>query len=133
MEIALRFYRDLLGLQVVVDEELSGEQLERVVGLAGAALRVVELQLEDAFLELIEYHAPVAAGVAAPQPNEVGAHHIALVVDDIHDAYTRLGRAGVAFTTEPVKITGGALAGSWTTYCLDPDGLAVELWQHPRA
>ena len=37
------FYRDLLGLRVLADEEIAGEALERTTGLPGASVRVVEL------------------------------------------------------------------------------------------
>jgi catechol 2,3-dioxygenase-like lactoylglutathione lyase family enzyme len=123
----------LLGLEVVGDEELHGESLERVVGLAGARLRVVELELGDRrLLELIEYRYP--PGAARPESAtsaDVGAHHMALLVDDLDAAYVELSAAGVRFTTLPAQIEGGLFAGSRTTYCLDPDGLAVELWQLP--
>lgn len=39
MERSLRFYRDLLGMEVVLDTEM----LEREVGLPGAHLRLVAL------------------------------------------------------------------------------------------
>ena len=133
MERSLGFYRDLLGLEVVLDERLEGEPLERVVGLAGARLRVVELRLgSELLLELIEYTAPKGRPLASDaSAADVGAHHIALLVDDIHAAHSRLVAAGVRFTTAPVEITGGLFAGTWTTYCFDPDGMTVELWRPP--
>jgi catechol 2,3-dioxygenase-like lactoylglutathione lyase family enzyme len=131
LERSLGFYRDLLGLEVVADEELHGESLDRVVGLDQARLRVVELALGDGrLLELIEYRQPRGEPKAASAtPADVGADHMALLVDDVDATYTALAGAGVRFTTAPVEIAGGIFAGSRTTYCFDPDGLPVELWQ----
>jgi hypothetical protein len=38
-------------------------------------------------------------------------------------------RAGVRFTSIPSQITAGFFKGAWTTYCFDPDGLVIELWE----
>jgi catechol 2,3-dioxygenase-like lactoylglutathione lyase family enzyme len=134
LERSLVFYRDLLGFVVVSDEELQGETLELVVGVPGARLRVVELAAgEGPLLELIEYlqprGAPLSESAALP---DVGAHHIALLVDDLDGAHAQLSAAGVRFTTAPQLIAAGIFAGTRTTYCLDPDGLPVELWQSPK-
>jgi catechol 2,3-dioxygenase-like lactoylglutathione lyase family enzyme len=139
MERSLGFYRDLIGLQVLVDEELAGEGLERTTALEGAALRVVELGAGDAtpYLELLEYHAPSGAPID-PQPCDPGAHHICFEVEDIGSAHERLVAAGVSFTHPPQLVAGGAFAGDRAAYYFDPDGMIVELWQvaeerrHPR-
>jgi catechol 2,3-dioxygenase-like lactoylglutathione lyase family enzyme len=134
LDRALGFYRDLLGLEVVSDEELHGESLERVVGLEDARVRVVELELRDGrLLELIEYRHPTGARLPESATlADVGAHHMALLVDDLDLVHAELSAAGVIFTTTPQTIGGGAFAGTRTTYCFDPDGLAVELWQPPQ-
>jgi catechol 2,3-dioxygenase-like lactoylglutathione lyase family enzyme len=134
MDASLAFYRDLLELAVVVDEELAGEALDRVVGLTGARLRLVELAVGDGrLLELVEYRDPPGRELPpGASPADVGAHHVALLVDDLNAAHRRLSAAGVRFTCPPQEIAVGLFEGTWTTYCFDPDGLVVELWQPPR-
>jgi lactoylglutathione lyase len=133
IERSLGFYRDLLGLRVVLDEELEGEALDRVVGLKRARVRVVELELgEGHLLELVEYRHPPGRQLSPDaSPADVGAHHVALLVDDLAAAHERLEGAGVRFTCPPQTIAAGLFAGTRTTYCFDPDDLAVELWQPP--
>ena len=134
MDRSLAFYRDLLGMEVVLDTEMAGEMLDRETGLAGAKLRFVLLRGSGTmpFLELLQYRAP--AGKPYPGdagPADVGAHHIALVVNDIETAHERLTGAGVRFNWPPQEVDSGTLRGHWTAYCFDPDGLVVELWQLP--
>ena len=135
MERSLSFYRDLLGMPVVLDTEMQGEMLEREVAMPGAHLRFVLLDAGgETSLELLQYHAP--PGEPFPKeakPADVGAHHVALVVADIREAYGRLASAGVRFTYEPQEVDAGFFRGHWTVYCYDPDGLIVELWQLPAS
>lgn len=132
MERALGFYRDLLGMRVVVDTEMQGEMLSREVALQGAHLRLVELVPDDGafFLELLEYFSP--EGAQFPNDarcSDIGAHHIALTVEDIQRSYRELSAKGVRFTCEPQEVDAGFFRGHWTVYCYDPDSLIVELWQ----
>lgn len=134
MDAALAFYRDLLGMELVLDTEMSGAMLDAETGLTGAQLRFALLRGSGTmpFLELLQYRAP--AGRPYPSgssPADVGAHHIALVVNDIGKAHARLAAAGVRFNAPPQEVDSGTLRGHWTAYCFDPDGQIVELWQLP--
>ena len=132
---SLGFYRDLLGLRVFSEEELEGAALERIVGVPGARLRVVELSIEGSvLLELIEYRHPKGTPLPiSATPADVGSHHVALLVNDVGAAYRTLSASGVRFNAPPSEIGGGPFAGTRTTYCFDPDGLTVELWQPPSS
>ena len=134
MDRSLAFYRDLLGMEVVLDTEMAGEMLDRETGLAGATIRFVLLRGSGTmpFLELLQYRAPAGKQYPADaSPADVGAHHIALVVNDIAAAHERLVAAGVRFNWPPQEVDSGTLRGHWTAYCFDPDGLVIELWQLP--
>lgn len=130
MDRSLGFYRDLLGLEVVLDTEMRGEMLDREVGLDGAHLRLVELSTGEgeALLELLQYLAPEPAAASA-RPCDAGAHHIALRVADIEAAYGHLVESGVRFSWPPQEVDAGFFRGHRTAYCFDPDDLIVELWQ----
>jgi catechol 2,3-dioxygenase-like lactoylglutathione lyase family enzyme len=130
---SLEFYRDLLGMRVVVDTPMEGPMLEREVALPGARLRFVLLETgADTYLELLQYSFPEGAPLSADaKPADVGAHHVALLVDDISAAHETLSAAGVRFTYPPQEVDAGAFRGHRTAYCYDPDGLIVELWQLP--
>lgn len=130
METVLGFYRDLLGMTVVADETLSGEQLEATVGIPGARIRVVELSFGSGtpFIELLQYLAPVGNRVEA-RACDPGTGHVAFLVEDLDSVHRRLSDAGVNFMGSPAEITGGYFKGDRTVYCEDPEGWLVELWQ----
>jgi catechol 2,3-dioxygenase-like lactoylglutathione lyase family enzyme len=134
MERSLSFYHGLLSLPVVVDTEMRGEMLEREVAMPGAHLRFVLLGTSNAtYLELLQYYTPVGRPIPeGAQPADIGAHHVALVVDDIQIAYEGLSAAGVRFTWAPQEVDAGFFRDHSTAYCYDPDGLIVELWQLPH-
>ena len=133
MERSLGFYRDLLGMEVLLDTEMEGEMLEREVALPRARLRLVELGREgETMLELLQYYAPRPEDRSDVRPCDTGAHHFALTVEDITSAYEHLCREGVEFTCPPQEVDAGYFAGHRTVYCYDPDGLIVELWQVPQ-
>jgi catechol 2,3-dioxygenase-like lactoylglutathione lyase family enzyme len=132
MDRSLAFYRDLLGLEVLLDTEMAGEMLEREVALEGARLRLVELGTGgETMLELLQYHEPPSRDGEELRPCDVGAHHVALAVEDIQADYGRLSDAGVEFTCPPQEVDAGYFAGHRPVYCYDPDHMIVELWQVP--
>ena len=101
---ALRFYRDLIGLEVSPDRP--------DLGYPGAWLNLGEAQIH--LLEL-------------PNPDPVSgrpAHggrdrHLALAVDDLPALVARLEAAGVALSH--------SRSGRPAVFCRDPDGNALEL------
>jgi len=132
MEASLRFYRDLLGLKVVVDDDvLAGEEISQMIGIEGAELRAVFLSADGQlpFMELIEYRAPQGRPLSGNErTNDIGATHPCILVDDVQAEYERLQAAGVEFAGPPLYADAGVFKGQWAAYCLDPDGQPVELW-----
>jgi len=134
---SVAFYADLLGMEVVTRQDQANAYTEKLVGMPGADLRVAMLRIPGFpagpsrhHLELVEYVHP--RGVKADvRTNNVGAPHLAMVVEDIHAEYARLTAAGVRFRSEPVEIVAGVNTGGWTVYFLDPDDITLEISQPP--
>jgi catechol 2,3-dioxygenase-like lactoylglutathione lyase family enzyme len=134
LERSLAFYRDLLGMAV---ESYRGEAtapyLGRVTGFPGARLRVALLRPAAGcaeLLELIEYVEPAGTPADVRTCNP-GSAHVCLVADDVVALYRTLAAAGVRFRSEPVDLPSGPNAGGRAVYCLDPDGITIELLQLP--
>ena len=137
MERSLAFYRDLLGMEVVAQQEQANEYTRKFVGFPDAHIKVVQLRIPGGatgpsrhLLELCQYVAPQGRPVDTRTCNP-GVAHLALVVDDLEAEYKRLRAAGVSFVSEPVHITEGVNKGGMTVYARDPDGIIIELVQPP--
>jgi catechol 2,3-dioxygenase-like lactoylglutathione lyase family enzyme len=131
MENVLPFYCKLLGLQVVDDEFLEGQEFSRLVGVEEAKVRAVMLSVDGQvpFVELVEFLWPDSRLLSGTEKtSDVGNAHFCLLVDDIHAEYERLREAGIRFTGPPIVADEGRFKGEWAAYCFDPEGQAVELW-----
>jgi methylmalonyl-CoA/ethylmalonyl-CoA epimerase len=89
LEEALRFYRDALGLEIEMPEEVPSQHVRAHFIPAG------ESALE--LLEATDAKSPIAKYVARRGP---GLHHITLRVDDIAAALARLKARGVRLIDE---------------------------------
>ena len=126
MERSLKFYRDLLGCEVLSDSSWPAgtEVADRITGLKDSSARMGMLKAGDAHLELFQYESPT------PKPsdpnrgvNDHGFNHMGIIVADIDAEYERLKEAGVRFHCPPVDMGGGTKV----TYGRDPDGNVFEL------
>jgi catechol 2,3-dioxygenase-like lactoylglutathione lyase family enzyme len=134
LEGSLRFYRDLLGCEVVATQEKQGGYLATIVGYPGAHVRMAHLRAPDSvhLIELFEYLEP-SPSRAQLEPRVVGCAHVCLIVADLDATYSRLRAAGVdSFFTPPVEVDTGFNAGGSALYLRDPDGIIVELFQPPN-
>lgn len=129
LDHSVAFYRDLLGFHIAYERgEVTAEYMPRLVGIPGARLKIVGLDIPGLHLDLIEYIAPKGAP-SAGSTSDVGNVHIGFTVDDLWAAYRRLSEAGVRFKSEPVSPTTGPNKGGWAVYFVDPDGVTLEMIQ----
>jgi lactoylglutathione lyase len=136
IERSVRWYTQVLGLQLVHRQRSDNAYIRRLVGVDDAVLEVAQFGipgLDPAFsthmLELIQYVRGGAAQGARSEPNQVGAAHLAFIVEDIDERYSSLTAAGADFVNPPVRVTEGANAGGAACYLRDPDGNMLEFMQ----
>ena len=138
LDRSIAFYRDLLGFELLGSWTRKGTFIETVVGFPDAELRIAALRLPSAtarsghHLELIEYVAPKGARLDLKTCN-IGAAHLALETDSIHETCDHLAANGVVLVSPPVAIESGANEGGFACYLRDPDGFTIELVQRPPA
>jgi lactoylglutathione lyase len=132
------FYRDLLGLELRLEQAQDNEYTRRFVGYPDASLRVAQFSLTGGnpqrsshILELVQYIAPPGHELDLAIAN-VGVAHLAFEVEDLSEMYERLKGAGVHFVSEPVDITEGVNRGGRTVYFHDPDGITLEMVEPPE-
>jgi len=137
LDASIRFYRDLLGMVLVHQQDQDNEYTRRLVGYSDANLRVAQLAVPPVSsthsshdLELVQYLAPVAEPTD-PERKRAGAAHLAFTTDDIFGTSARLTAEGVEFVSPPNEITAGVNKGGYTCYFLGPDRETLELVQPP--
>ena len=151
---SLRFYRDLLGLPVLDEGRVEGEDIDTLLAEKGVRLAYAELDLgRGQVLELLQRTgeaSPGAATAASPATSPAwrstaahsatgvglpaaGVAHIAFEVADLGALVPRLRAAGVRLRSEPVVLLEeGRWHGAQAVYAEDPDGVIVELVELPR-
>lgn len=129
LDASIRFYHDVLGLPFSNEPSpwFDGPGLGPAVGVPGAALRQVSLLLGDTTVELLEYRNPPSQTTAPMPSNNIGASHIAFLVDDIRAKKAELEAKGIEFFSEVNTVDEGVLAGWRWVYFADPDGYPLEL------
>jgi catechol 2,3-dioxygenase-like lactoylglutathione lyase family enzyme len=133
VDAATRWYRDVLGLQVLSPPyRMEGEQMERDMGELVPSPVVVHAAIvgfgtDDRVIELIEYPAAdvVPPDSGRPVVTRVGLTHVGMLCDDIGATRAELETRGVEFLT---AATAG-VAGLQTTWCRDPWGTVIILME----
>ncbi|MBI2304315.1 MAG: VOC family protein [Chloroflexi bacterium] len=131
IERCLTFYRDILGLQVVMErdsEKVEPEHRElyrKIHAMADLRFKRVALQVPgqpNFSLELAQWFSPTPRPVPAGQRlNDTGFHVVGLRTDNIQEVYDRVARAGVKTVSDIAE----------SRYlkcfkCYDPEGNVVE-------
>jgi catechol 2,3-dioxygenase-like lactoylglutathione lyase family enzyme len=135
MEGALRFYRDLLGLKVLGDVTIAGDEADTLTREQGVKLRVVYLRSEKDVkgppLELLHFVAPAGDGKAPyARLTNPGITEVAFWVRDIEKTYTELRERGVKFLSPPQLFELEGYGKAKAVYFHDPDGTTLELIQN---
>jgi len=135
MDRSVAFYSTVLFFEKVSDVQTSGPSIDQLLGAAGARVRVVTMRLGAEKIELIEYLGQ--NGRAAPadtRSNDRALQHLAIVVNDMDQAYLWLRRHHVEQTSpKPQRLPdwNPNVGGTRSVFFKDPDGHALEILQFP--
>ena len=134
MDRSLKFWRDLLGLDLIGRGVVEYEHLNQITGLEDACIEWAELALPNGgMIEVFQYHRPKGKAVHT-NTQDPGCTHVCLEVTGIDELVDHLHLHGVQ-TRSPgaVVIPSGSWRGVKSIYVLDPDGVTVELIENPTA
>lgn len=127
---SISFYRDVLGLELLVERDVQGGYMAELMGYPDTHLRLAFLRAGNELLELIQYLQPVGTQID-PTKYNVGTAHVCFRVADLDALHAELLEGGASLQSGPVAITAGPNKGGCALYMYDPDGIAVELLNTP--
>jgi catechol 2,3-dioxygenase-like lactoylglutathione lyase family enzyme len=119
-------FLSLLGFDCGKPGVLSGEWIDRIIGLENVTIEIVMASAPDGtdMFEVVRFHSPAAgAGELTPAANRPGLRHIAFTVDDVRGVVGRVREAGWATVGEIVDFENIFRL----CYVRGPEGLIVEL------
>ncbi|MGH8047803.1 MAG: VOC family protein [Chthoniobacterales bacterium] len=135
MDRSVAFYTRVLTFRKIADREFHDPAVDKLFGLFGARIRVVDLKLGTEILELMEFRN--VAGNPVPldsQSNDQWFQHIAIVVSDMDAAVKRLEKHRVKPTSvAPQRLPdwNPNAAGIQAFYFRDPDNHNLEVISFP--
>lgn len=131
LDRAVEFYSLLLGEPPTLRQRFDVPYVGEVIGYQGVAIEAAFWNLPGGrVLELIEYLVPAGQRVDMETYN-VGNAHLCLTTDDIHGDAERLRGVALLRSEQAVEIPWGPFRGGFALYLRDPDGITIELLQHP--
>ena len=125
----LHFWRDVMGLQVVIDFWEEGSFIDTVQGLSGVRLHMIKLRAPDgSMIELLhdEAHPTPPAHAGRNDLCDRGIRHLAFTVADVEAAWETLRREGCETVSEPVTAPDGKAR---LFFARDPEGNLIEIVQ----
>jgi len=118
------FYKNILGLQMIQEFTDSSDYINEITGLNGTIAHFIKLKcLDGGVIELLEYPSHQTEPIKSSIIN-VGICHIALRVNNADDAYKKLVDEKIKVISKPVLSSEGIAK---VFFCLDPDGIRVEI------
>lgn len=120
-EKSLHFYRDQLGLEVVLDIEIS-ESVAIGANLAPRGFRHVRFKAGDTLIKIMEINDPPPERTLDFQ---AGVRWLTFLIEDVPGTMAKLQEKGVEFVGEPVT----APDAKYVACAKGPDGILIELVQ----
>ena len=132
LEESLAFWRDVLGFELSHRAHQKGVLAEQITGVPGAEILIAVVKAPGHKIELLEYRAPADRRQQNDlRPCDLGAVHVALLVDDVDAVLERIAASGWKAAGKPQTLTIGPNAGKRVVYVRDPDGTTIEFMQPP--
>lgn len=125
LELALHFWRDLLGFSIDKRMDESGPYIDAMMGLTNVEVTTVKMSAPlGGVIELLHFKSHTDVDVWRGAPYTTGFTHLALSVKNLDECFKRLGDAGVSFPAKPQCSPDGAVK---VIYCRGPEGVLLEL------
>jgi len=130
LDQSLAFYCDLLGMELISRTDVGGDAFTASTGVEGASAEIAHLDGSGFVVELLDYDSPPGRNINEEHgPNDVGAAHLAIEVEELEEIVEDIGDE-VEFQSRDPPVIGGT--GAKIAYIRDPDGSLIELIENPK-
>ena len=125
IENAIKFWVNLLGFKVIIDQIEEGEFIDKLLGLKNVSVRTVKLAAQDGSLvELLHFISHKSLPTWDGNPYKTGLTHIAFNVADISNVVSILEQNGYSQVNRYQKSLSGKVL---VCYVKGFEGLLLEL------
>ena len=125
LELALSFWRDLLGFKIDKQMDESGPHIDAMMGLKNVEVTTVKMSApQGGVVELLHFKSHPDIKEWRGTPFATGFTHLALTVISLDECYKKLSLAGFTFPATPQYSSDGAVK---VIYCQGPEGVLLEL------
>jgi catechol 2,3-dioxygenase-like lactoylglutathione lyase family enzyme len=135
LEQSVKFYSEVLSFEKIASFEVWGEDWDKLQGIFGLRMQIVQMQLGAEIISLMQYLTPEGRSVPVNSRScDRIFQHLAIVVQDIERAYQHLRQYRVRHSsTSPQQLPewNEKLGGVKAFYFKDPDGHNLELIEFP--
>jgi lactoylglutathione lyase len=132
LQRSVRFYCEGLGFEVRREFDIGGHPWTAVLEVDELLLHSRILAREELTIELLQFEVPGHVGSAERRPmNALGFTHLAIWVDDIDVEAERVIALGGAVVERTRTVFDTPEIRARWLYCTDPDGVRLELIEHP--
>ena len=126
LEASVRFYTEVLGMQVDYRAQHQGDRISRVVDVQNAELNICVVRKGGMCLELIDYGNAGKKIRQYKDQDSPGLIHLAMKVSDVDGEYLRLKSMGYPFNSPPMVTRDN---GPKICSFRGPDNVVVELYE----
>ena len=126
LEKSIRFYTEVLGMEVDYHAHHEGQKISQVVGVEDCELNITVVRRGNVKLELIDYGNGRHKRVEYRNQDYPGLVHLAFRVTDVDKVYNKLKEIGYGFNSEPMVTREN---GPKICYFRGPDNVTMELYE----
>jgi catechol 2,3-dioxygenase-like lactoylglutathione lyase family enzyme len=102
LNLQLKFYKDLLGLEVYYSEIETGKFIDHLLDEKNLSPRIIKMGKDKVpIVELLDFSEKTRTGKDKLSLFRTGLTHIALTVEDLEPLYLKLKDNGVKFINPP--------------------------------
>ena len=131
LDRSVEWYTRVLGAPPTLRKTWDVDYIGEMLGYPGCRIECAFFALPGGgVLELIRFLDPRPGRVDMETYN-AGNGHLCLLVDDIHAEHARIAPFAEMRSPAPIEIPWGPYRGGWSCYLRDPDGITIQLMQHP--